>query len=270
MPATIPRNLTDRFEPTAQPIRNQEGLGSIRVDYGPRDLLGRFFLMADFALKQLGVTLSFGTFDELVDTNLRNRDSWFPLLPTFHPNNGLCDPSSTYVFIGRNAQGDVVTAQAAKVFDWANTNFKEEAESMRLFYRDPRQAGATERCNVASPSAPLLTGTVAFLGGAWWHPSVRGRLLGSLLSRVSRAYACTHWRTDITMALMSATLINKGFAARNGYQHVELGVAFRKFQLGDFDGAMVWITTEELFNELSIFTAELDLQLRDVEHLRRA
>ncbi len=270
MSAAIPRNPTERLEQTALPIRSHEGLASIRVDYGPRDLLGRFFLMADAALKQLGITLSFGTIDELVATNLRNRDSWFPLLPTFDPSNGLCDPSSTYVFIGRNGHGDVVTAQAAKVFDWANTNFKAEAESMRLFYHNPRNAGATERCIVTSPSAPLLTGKVAFLGGAWWHPSVRGRLLGSLLSRVSRAYAYTHWRTDITMALMTETLINKGFAARNGYQHVELGVAFRNFQLGDFDGAMAWIMADEIFDELSNFAAELDLQLRDVERLRRA
>ena len=41
-------------------------LDGITLDYGPADLLGRFFLKADAALRARGILLSFATLDELV------------------------------------------------------------------------------------------------------------------------------------------------------------------------------------------------------------
>lgn len=253
-----------------QPER-PHGLIDIRIDYGPHELLGRFFLLADNALRNLGIELTFGTFDELVETNKINRDSWLPIVPTFDPANGLCDPQWSYVLIGRAPSGRVVTAQGARVFDWRSTNFKQEAESLRLFFSDPLQTGCTrEACSVTAHNAASLSGTIAFLGGAWWHPNVRGKLLGSLLSRVSRAYAYTRWHPDLTMAVMSKTLINKGFAVRNGYQHTELGFALSNFELGDYDGGVVWILADELLRDLEVFTATLDPTLDVADRLRRA
>ena len=80
-------------------------LSSIRVDYGPQDSLGRFFLMADYALQSMGITLGFGSFEEVVETNVTNRDTWSPLTPTFIPSSGLVQPECSYALIGRNSQG---------------------------------------------------------------------------------------------------------------------------------------------------------------------
>ena len=247
------------------------GLTDISIDYGPRQLLGRFFLSADTLLQQMGITLTFGTFDDVMEANRNNRDSWFPIVPTFNPDNGLCDPDWAYALIGRLANGTIVTVQAARIFDWRSTNFKAEAESRRLFYANPASVGRPqERCGVTAPTAALLGGTVAFSGGAWWHPQVRGKLLGSILSRVSRAYAYTHWHADLTMAVMSKPLINRGFAARNGYQHCELGFTLRNFELGDYDGGAVWIMADEMLSDLSAFVDSLAPELSTVGDLRRA
>ena len=88
-------------------------LPDIRIEHGPHDVLGRFFLLADYALRESGVTLGFGTFAELVETNRANRDTWLPLLPTFDPCNGLLDPEWAYTLIGRNPQGRVVTVECS-------------------------------------------------------------------------------------------------------------------------------------------------------------
>ena len=47
-------------------------LSEVTVEHGPADVLARFFLKADEAARERGVTLSFGTFDELVATNAAN------------------------------------------------------------------------------------------------------------------------------------------------------------------------------------------------------
>jgi hypothetical protein len=246
-------------------------LSDIRVDFGPPEILGRFFLLADYALRETGVALAFGTFSELVETNRANRDTWRPIVPTFDPQNGLLHPNCAFALIGRDRHGKVVTAQAARIFDWSTTNFKIEAESLRLFYADPAQkARADETCTVTASSAQAMSGLVAFSGGAWWHPSVRGRLLGAVLSRVSRAYAYTRWQTDLTMAVMSKGLIEKEFAKKNGYKHAELGFALRNFELGDYDGGMVWITADEIIDDLQLFMAELESSLGTGGRLRSA
>lgn len=273
MSAPIPRFESPASPEAAAPARSDRPLSlvDIRIDYGPHDLLGRFFLMADTALRLLGIELTFGTFEELVDTNRRNRDSWLPIVPTFDPANGLCEPLWSYVLIGRASSGSVVTAQGARVFDWRHTTFKQEAESRRLFYAEPLLSGRLgESCAVTAPSAASLSGTIAFLGGAWWHPSVRGKLLGAILSRVSRAYAYTRWHPDLTMAVMSRKLIEKGFAARNGYRHTELGFTLSNFELGDYDGGVVWIMADEFLHDLEAFVGELEPTLDRADRLRRA
>ncbi|HJZ44758.1 MAG TPA: hypothetical protein VJ233_13635, partial [Hyphomicrobiaceae bacterium] len=60
--------------PKTDRVREAPGpslITEITVDHGPRDLLGRFFLKADTAARARGITLSFGTFADLVDTNAR-------------------------------------------------------------------------------------------------------------------------------------------------------------------------------------------------------
>jgi hypothetical protein len=256
---------------TQQPPSKQQLISNIRVDYGPQETLGRFFLMADYALQERGVTLSFGTFDELAETNLANRDTWLPLLPTFHPKNGLLDYDRAYVLTGRDAAGQIVTMQAARIFDWHDTNFAAEAESLRLYFADPgAMARSGESCQVTSPSGRTLGGTVAFSGGAWWHPSVRGGMIGAILSRVSRAYAYTRWQTGLTIAMMSKGLIQRGFWEQNGYRHAELGCAFQNLAPGNYEGGVVWITGKEIIEDLEQFTAQLDRQLADAVRFRGA
>lgn len=273
MSAPVPRFESASLPEAAASVRSDRPLSlvDIRIDFGPQELLGRFFLMADTALRLLEIELTFGTFEDLVDTNRRNRDSWLPIVPTFDPANGLCEPLWSYVLIGRASSGSVVTAQGARIFDWRHTTFKEEAESRRLFYAEPQLSGRLgESCKVTTPSAASLSGTIAFLGGAWWHPSVRGKMIGAILSRVSRAYAYTRWHPDLSMAVMSRRLIEKGFAARNGYRHTEFGFTLKNFELGDYDGGVVWIMADELLQDLEAFMGTLELNLHKADRLRSA
>src|SRR6187200_2390191 len=57
----------------------------ITVESGPVDLLGRFFLKADTAARRRGVTLSFATFEELIEVNRRNSDSWKRIISMYDP-----------------------------------------------------------------------------------------------------------------------------------------------------------------------------------------
>ncbi len=90
-------------------------LTEVTVEHGPAALLGRFFLSAETAARAQGVTVSFAGYDDLLAINEQNRDTWRPLVPMFHPRYNSFTRDNSIVLLGRNAQGDVVATQAARL-----------------------------------------------------------------------------------------------------------------------------------------------------------
>ena len=74
-------------------------LDELRIDYGPVDLLGRFFLKADEAALARGISLSFATFDELIATNKANADSWKPIVTVFDLAYNKLGPETAFCIV---------------------------------------------------------------------------------------------------------------------------------------------------------------------------
>ena len=238
--------------------RRPNFLSEVVIDFGPRDMLSRLFLKADTELRQLGIELSFADLDELVVVNRQNLDSWRPLLPIFDPQIGGVTPDTGFAMLGRNSRGEVVTAQAARLYTFPDTNLKKEMESLRLFYADPGQSAlAGESLRVNAPSAANIDGRIAFVGAVWYRPDYRGNDLVNILARAVRACAFTRWYTDITFSIMADGLVKRGLASRAGYPHVEWGVEMRNTPVlrnGIIQAALVWTTAAE---QLEFFSSYL-------------
>jgi hypothetical protein len=97
--------------------QSHDFLKDITVEHGPVDLLGRFFLKAEQAARQRGIFLSFDTFENLLETNERNRANWRPLIPVFNPKNGALTADNSFCILGRNHDGDVVAAHAGRLYN---------------------------------------------------------------------------------------------------------------------------------------------------------
>lgn len=197
-------------------------LDSIEVKREPAELLAQFFLMAADQAAQRGIFLELGTFDDLLAVNQANQDSWSPLTSTFCPGVAGSDDSNGYVVLGRDQNGRVVTTHAVRRFDWQGTTLKEEAESLRLFYSDPSQKSPGEFFRVFAPEAEEITGTVAYTGGVWIHPDVRGGGRAQFIARAARALALARWDVDWVCSLYSPGTVQKKFYARTGYRDVIL------------------------------------------------
>lgn len=229
-------------------------LSQILVEHGPVDLLGRFFLLAVAEAHKRGVTLSFGSFDQLRKTNEENSDTWHPLLPTFIPSlSGISDEDG-FCILGRNSEGDIVATQAVRFFNWSDTNFYEEAKSLRLFYSNPtisRLPG--EHCKITAKITKTISGRVAFPGAVWYHPDYRGKQLSTILPRIGHACAFTRWATDYTVAFMTKEVIARGMPAKYGYPHTEFNLEFTGTREGDIEVGFIWISTPELLQGLQDF-----------------
>jgi hypothetical protein len=234
----------------------------LNLTYGPLDLLGRYFFRAEQTLAALGLVLSFCQFDELVAVNHANADSWRPLLPSFDPTQSSLTEDSAFCLCVRNASGEIVATQAAKLFVWTDTNFFEEAASMRLFYRDPAKSRvAGETCNVTAELTRGIDGRVMFSGGAWFRPDLRGKGLGLLLPRIARYYAFSLWYTDFTTSIQAEAVAKSAFSKRVGHCHVDWALDLENMPVlrsGSVRAAAMWTDAAELMADLEIVLSEID------------
>lgn len=227
---------------------------AVEIRHGPRGLLGRFFLWADQSARDRGVTLSFASLDDLFAVNRANSDTWRPLVSIFDPALGGVTGETAFVLLGRNAAGDVVAAQAGRLYRWPETNLQEEATSLRMFYADA--AAAADRgdmCEITAPIAHAISGHVLFSGAGWYRPDFRGKGLSAILPRISRAYAYGRWATDWTIAMIGDALVKRGVADRYGYTNIEQGtVALIASPLGAHRCALTWMRSEQLLSDLEV------------------
>ncbi len=231
---------------------NQNFLGDVRIDHGPRQMLSRLFLRGDTLLRERGINLSFAPIEGLLEANRANQDSWRALFPVFNPELGGADASNSFALLGRNAAGKVIAAQGARLYRLGTRTFREETESMRLYYSDPeRQAMPGESLEITAPSAATFTGDVIFSGAVWYHPDYRRQGLTSILPRITKACSLTRWGSDITLSFMVDKVVEGGTAPRAGYQHVEWEVLMKNSMFGDARLALIWSNAAELTNYFS-------------------
>lgn len=245
----------------------------ITVEHGPREQLARFFLAADKAARDRGVMLTLSTdFELLREVNARNSGSWHGLAPAFDAAYGGINASNGFWIIGTDADGQIVTTQAARYFDLGNESLADYLTSLRLFYPDPeRQKRPGESCTVTAPSAARISGRIVFSGSGWVHPDYRRRHMMLILPRISRALALTKWDIGHTISLVSMKLVQNNVAAAYGYRNIEPGIEWLNSSVSArYEGALVWMGREEQLNDMAQFPAQLEAAETRQREMREA
>lgn len=237
------------------PAPRQPSLFSqITVQHGPAGLLGRVFLKCEALCHELGITLEFATLNDLVDVNRANRDSWAPLWSGFDPSFSLLTPANSFCILGRDRQARVVVTQAARFLDWPLTNYRDEAESLRLMYAHPgTQKQPGERCEVSALAAKGITGRIVYSGAAWCHPDYRGKRLTELLPRFSRSLAYTRWESDCTVTMMAEPVVRGGVLQRSGHKNIEWEIRMFNSRGLIPRFALLWTKRAEMLDDLQEF-----------------
>lgn len=234
----------------------------ITIDHEPRGLLGRVLLKAEAAARERGVSLSFASMHDLAAANAANYATWGPVFTGFDPALNDLGPENSFCLIGRNAEGQVIATQAARLYDWTGTNYREAAESFRLIYRDPlAQKLPAERCEVTALAAKGIEGRVLYSGGAWYHPDYRGLGLVEILPRMARTLARARWNTTCTITMMAEHNVRKGVFPRNGYRNLEWEVRFIDTRAGTVRFALLWIKHEETLEDLEQFLSDFPVEI---------
>ena len=236
-------------------------LDGITVRHGPTRDLARFFLLADAASREIGVTLRLhGTLHGMIEANEAFSESWAPLVPTLDPRFSDMTPENSFWISGHDAGGRLVATQAARFLDLSRSHLDEELRSMRLLYADPSPAlSKGARISVegdAAIAAARIGGRTTYSGGGWYHPDFRRRGLSSVLPRISRSLALTRWDTAYTVSLVEPILTSKGVPGRYGYSRVETGISFTNTYRGDMELHLMWMDRDYLTRDMSAYISE--------------
>lgn len=249
-------------------------LPSVTVDYGPQALLGEFFLRAQRACAERGITLVSSSLDDLVAVNRANADTWLPVVSIFDSTTNKIANDESYCVLGLDPNGEVVATQAVRLIRLGASSFADHVRSMELFYSDPAAKGPGEACTITAPTADRIVGRVAYSGAVWYRPDYRKRGLTAILPRVARAYALTRWATNHTVTLMAEGIVKSGTPQRVGYPHVEWEAQFHNNALAGPRFAFLWMDDAEVLGDLRAYVetaAGLDrAQVDAVVEQRRA
>jgi hypothetical protein len=238
-------------------------LDAVLINHGPADLLGRFFLRADAAVRDLGMRLAFSNdFSLLARINEANRDSWYPLVPAFTAAGGA-DVHNAYFFLIYDAE-EVVATVVGRVHDMPD-GLSDHCRSLRLMYADPADARPGEACALSGEAEQAgngIRGRVVFSGGGWCKPGkARGRGLASLIARLSRAYAFSRFGTDWTVSTVRKSMIAGGLVRAYGYTRLAFEFEWRSSvspggpATAENPVAIVWMSRDELIRDLADYLA---------------
>ena len=152
-----------------------------------------------------------------------------------------------------------MATQAARLYEWPNTSFFYEAESLRLFYADPaRSKQANEKCVVTAPSTKFVSGNVVFSGGGWYRRDYR-KLSLSVHLAAHFARACVR---PMEFGLHDQHHGREGHQGRHGgalrLHQRRLGPGLTDSPVGNVRCGFVWMERQQLLNDLTDTLARFD------------
>jgi hypothetical protein len=227
-------------------------LDQITLVHGPQDLLRRYFPFADAVARDWGVRLRLRSdFDELIALNRDNADTWPPLPPTFDPAHSNLRIDASFWLEGTDDRGDTVLTEAARLFDFTDTNLVEELRALRVYYENPAPRIAAGECvEIDAPAATVVRGRTMHGGAIWVRPDWRRNGLTRIISRISAAYALTRWDTAFTWGLVEPRLHAIGLSQAYGPHEAAEGVKLRLAFRGDLPAVLLWMKTDALLADL--------------------
>ena len=218
-------------------------------------------------MRARGVTLSFATLEEMAVANDANVATWNTLNILFEHRASRIPRDTVFCMLGRNARGEIVSAQAARIFDLAGTNLRDYFEGGHVF---PDTAIRPRDYTMTAPAARRITGRVAYSGGTWVRPDFRGRQLATLMPRMSRAIALGQWGSDFTIAFINGALLETKATKGYGYTKAERRILVMANGKVSLDGALHWMATDELLSDMARFGTGLIPEVDVAATARRA
>jgi hypothetical protein len=236
-------------------------LEDIRIDHGPARVLGRFFLAADSLVRTAGIQLRLVSINDAGLAHTNNKDSWPAFPPMLDSRLSAIDAASSYALLGYNQLGEVVSSQAGRIYEPSDqqTLCDMIGDQSFLYGGSFDSQNGHPTCHISAPSSRQISSRYVYSGALWVRPDYRGHRLANVLPRVSRAYALSRWNTEFTIAFIGNA--TSTLCKLYGYPNIEPGVEFRGLGPSYTTMSLMWMTADELVEDLEMFMGSIRPQV---------
>ena len=241
--ATSTRSRTDYTPPhfPSQRPDQRSFFDTHTIKRGDAAVLGRFFLEAETALLDIGITVQRITMAELYDIFQANKDSWFVLGPPFHINETALSDEGAACFVGYDQTGRAVCTTAARYYDLGGESLTSAVRSLRFFYGDNAARWADKfGLNLTAPIADEIKGRVVHLGAQWVHPDYRHGGVNIILGLVVRAFALSEWEFDHEVLCGRGRLGDPDVLAQYHFANSQETFQIVIDKKVSYDGKLIW------------------------------
>ncbi|MGH7091907.1 MAG: hypothetical protein ACREFB_00045, partial [Stellaceae bacterium] len=115
--------------PNIVPPNNLRLPDALTIKHGPAQLLSRFVIAGDRAVRDAGLLLRIRTdFDELVYVNQQHvaAGDWLTIPDAFNPDVAELNEENSFWVAGENENGEIVVTWAARIYDWIGTTLAKQ------------------------------------------------------------------------------------------------------------------------------------------------
>jgi hypothetical protein len=238
-------------------IGPSSALDGLQIRHGDAAVLGRYLLLAEADLADMGFALRRVSLAEFRDAVEINFATWGGVAPAFDSEETTVADDDVAVFLAVDANGEPVAACGQRFHDLGARSLTDAVEDLTYMYGE-RAAAAASRVQVtlSAPMGQHITGRTSFMGALWLSPRVRGSGLSCLIADMSRAYALSQWpyETEVLIGkdklVRPETFAQYGFSgSQRGYVHIVDGACI-------YDGHVLWTSADALAGRFAAMVAE--------------
>lgn len=177
--------------------------------------VARQLLLRDMVIS---VETDFEEYVAIVDT----APAWYDKrLGVVDPDHNVLGPDNAFWVAIRDNSGEVVTCCAQRV--WRDASFVEMVNSGRFLYDGSKKPG-TDSFVLFTDGLEHIRGNIAFSGGGWVHPKVRGNDLPNLALVLAQAKLIQDFDVDYCFSIVRPELVQKGVAVNTyRFYHLDFG-----------------------------------------------
>jgi GNAT superfamily N-acetyltransferase len=228
----------------------QPFLETLVIEYGPLQVLGRFFAAATAELHSKGLHLRLSTLKNVHTIHTEHIASWPSYPPMLDPALTCVPEDRSYSLVCHSDDGSIAAVMAGRIYD-GNRTLASIVQHQNFICEPIADTKTAHRFYVEGDDLEAICTPFSYIGALWVNPTHRGKDLARLLPALTRAYALAKWDIRYDIGLANDDMMKVGMAAVYGYTNTKC--AFRASGLGeahDVTGRLLWIDREEIENKL--------------------
>ena len=210
--------------------------------------IGRQLLLNDLVAT---IETDFEEYGRVVD----EATSWHDkrVAPT-DPDHNTLGPKNAFWIAVRDGDGEVMSCSAQRV--WPKSRLVDMINAGRFLYDGTKDEGQ-DSLHLFTEGLGHIEGNIAYCGGGWVHPKVRGKAISTMSIMLSQAKLLQDFDVDYCFSMVRQDFIDNGMALKTyRYYHMDYGATLWRAGAGErFDLWILHNSRADLLREMTLWMA---------------